>query len=144
MGRKNGRLTPETFMCKQKPFGDFCSETNPASYIGSMAWEEYDGQGIDEISPVITQKLDCIPLSTEDGEFHPGDFACDDQYVWQCRAVTANDWCNLHLPKSALGHLAWELVDGQPHSVSMEEMHNQHRNTEYEEPSEAELLNRIH
>ena len=88
--------------------------------------------------------MDCIPLISEEADYHSGDYACDEDYVWQCREVSAKGWCNLHLPKSTLGHLAWELVEGEPRPVSFEEMAKQRKKSEYEEPSEAELLSRIH
>ena len=65
-------------MCRQSPFGDFCSDLDPASYLGSMAWEEFQGEGIDKIKPQITQKIDCIPLTSEEVVYGPQDYACDD------------------------------------------------------------------
>ena len=77
-------------------------------------------------------------------DFQPNDHVCDDEYVWRCRSVSAKGWCNVHLPTSKLGYLAWELVDGTPLPVSLEEIEKQRHKAEYDEPSEAELLSYVH
>jgi len=35
-------VSDERFMCRQKPFGDFCSKYNPLSPMGATAWILYD------------------------------------------------------------------------------------------------------
>ena len=50
----------------------------------------------------------------------------------------------MHPPKSKLGYLAWELIEGAPNPITIEEMEKQHKSNGYEEPSEEYLFNQIH
>ena len=110
--------------------------------MGSIAWQEYRGEEDDRLPPPSSATIDCVSLDTIPlPEFQAGDTACEgDKYVWECRDVSAQDWCNIHLPTSALGYLAWELIDGVPNSVTVETMEIERNESRYEEPSQADLL----
>ena len=76
-----------------------------------------------------------------DVKFEADDTACEgDKYVWRCRQVSANDWCNIHLPNTEYGYLAWELLAGLPHGVDEDIIIAEREAKPYVEPTDAELL----
>ena len=113
----NDIVTDQKFRCKQSPFGDFCTEYDPASVLGAYYWEPYKS-GDPDLPPLSTEKVQCIPYSEhEEKQWLPGDKACigeDNGYIWECREVSASDWCNIYPPESETGYLAWKLIDGVP------------------------------
>lgn len=81
-------------------------------------WQSYKN-GDEDLPPLNRETVVCMPYSeNEKRQYMPGDKVCvgedEDAYIWECRAVSDNDWCNIHSPESDFGYLAWKLVDGVP------------------------------
>ena len=138
----NGKEIDAKFQCKWAPYGDFCSVYDPVSYMGAIAWREYLGTEDDQLPLQPRESIDCVPLEqAADIQFEAEDTVCEgEKYVWKCRQVSANDWCNMHLPNTEYGYLAWELLAGLPHIVEEDIIIAEREAKPYVERSDAELL----
>lgn len=74
-------------------------------------------------------------MDSEGLQYKLGDLACDDQHIWAC--IDESE-CNTFRPGSTLGEDAWELFPGVPNPI-----HYAGIELDYQEPSEAELINMI-
>jgi hypothetical protein len=112
-------MTDQQFQCRQAPFGDFCGQYNPLSQEGINAWRSYS-----ELSGPLPEpnprQVKCI---SEDAarlitNFKSGDKVCQGRYVWKCRDVSKQDWCNTYPVGSEYANLAWVLLDALPESTN--------------------------
>jgi hypothetical protein len=118
-GDLQGVMTDQQFQCRQAPFGDFCGQYNPLSQEGINAWRSYS-----ELSGPLPEpnprQVKCI---SEDAarlitNFKSGDKICQGRYVWKCRDVSKQDWCNTYPVGSEYANLAWVLLDALPESTN--------------------------
>jgi hypothetical protein len=44
------------------------------------------------------------------GRWRPGDKACNNKHVWECRMAAGPDFCNMYKPETSLGYLGWKML----------------------------------